>query len=90
MKRFEFVEGDEIVIAPGRTVKRIRALIAIAALGVASGDLGGYIEKDAQVSGDAWVFGDAHTMNAFSTNIGCWLRWRFLVLQQPEWRSTKC
>jgi len=53
MKRFEFVEGDEIVIAPGRTVKRIRALIAIAALGVASGDLGGYIEKDAQVSGNA-------------------------------------
>ena len=59
MKRFEFVEGDEIVIAPGRTVKRIRALVAIAALGVAPGDLGGYVEKDKQVSGDAWVSGDA-------------------------------
>ena len=55
MKRFEFVEGDEIVIAPGRTVKRIRAMIAIAALGVIPGELGGYVEKYEQVSGNAWV-----------------------------------
>jgi hypothetical protein len=34
-KKYEFVPGDEKVVAPGRTVKRIRALIAIAALGVA-------------------------------------------------------
>lgn len=27
-RKYEFVPGDEIVIAPGRTVKRIRALIA--------------------------------------------------------------
>ena len=59
IKRFEFVPGDEIVIAPGRTVKRIRALVAIAALGVSPGDLGGYVEKDAQVSGNAWVSGNA-------------------------------
>ena len=59
MKRFEFVEGDEIVIAPGRTVKRIRALVEMVALGVASGDLGGYIEKESQVSGNAWVSGSA-------------------------------
>ena len=59
MKRFEFVEGDEIVIAPGRTVKRIRALVEMVALGVASGDLGGYIEKESQVSGNARVSGDA-------------------------------
>ena len=42
--KFEFVTGDEIVIAPGRTLKRIRALAAIAAFCVAPGDLGGYIE----------------------------------------------
>ena len=59
MKRFEFVEGDEIVIAPGRTVKRIRALVEMVALGVASGDLGGYIEKESQVYGNAWVYGSA-------------------------------
>ena len=46
------------MVAPGRTVKRIRALIAIAALGVAPGELGGYIESEGnlqQVSGNAWV-----------------------------------
>ena len=59
MKRFEFVEGDEIVIAPGRTVKRIRALVEMVALGVAAGDLGGYIEKESQVYGNAWVYGNA-------------------------------
>ena len=61
-KKYEFVPGDEITIAPGRTVKRIRALVAIAAFGVAVGDLGGYVEKESnltQVSGNAWVYGDA-------------------------------
>ena len=61
-KRWEFVLGDEITIATGRTVKRIRALVAIAARGVAPGDLGGYVEKEvnlAEVYGDAWVSGNA-------------------------------
>ena len=61
-QKYEFVPGDEITIAPGRTVKRIRALVAIAIFGVLPGDLGGYVEKEAnlaQVSGDAWVSGDA-------------------------------
>lgn len=61
-KKYEFVPGDEIVIAPGRTLKRIRALIAITAISVSPGDLGGYIENEknlARVSGDAWVHGNA-------------------------------
>ena len=60
-KKYEFVPGDEKVVAPGRTVKRIRALIEIAALGVAPGELGGYIESEGNllVSGNAWVSGDA-------------------------------
>ena len=60
--KYEFVPGDEIVITPERTVKRIRALVAIAALGISIGDIGGYVESDKnleQVSGDAWVYGDA-------------------------------
>ena len=60
--KYEFVPSDEITIAPGRTVKRIRALVAISVLGVTPGTLGGYIESEknlAQVSGDAWVSGDA-------------------------------
>ena len=59
--KYEFIPGDEIVIAPGRTLKRIRALVAIAAFGVSAGDAGGYVEseKSLSVSGDAWVSVDA-------------------------------
>ena len=59
-EKYEFVPGDEKVIAPGRTVKRIRALVAISYF-VAAGDIGGYIESEASlpVYGDAWVYGNA-------------------------------
>ena len=58
--KYEFVPGDEITIAPGRTVKRIRALVAISYF-ASAGSLGGYIEseKSLEVSGDARVYGDA-------------------------------
>ena len=55
-KRYEFVPGDEITIAPGRTIKRIRALVAIAALGLSPGDCGGYIESETNLS----QVGNAH------------------------------
>ena len=61
-KKYEFVEDDEKVIAPGIVVRRIRALIEIPPTGVTPavrpGDLGGYIASEenlTQVSGDAWV-----------------------------------
>ena len=60
--KYEFVPGDTITIAPGRTLKRIRALATIAVAGVAPGNLGGYVESEtnlAQVSGNAWVSGNA-------------------------------
>ena len=60
-KKYELVEADSIEWM-GRKLYRIRALVAIAALGVAAGDLGGYVESEnnlSQVSGDAWVSGDA-------------------------------
>ena len=59
-KKYEFVEGDTIQ-HNGRTLRRIRAIVAIG-LSVASGELGGYIESEAnlsQVSGNAWVSGNA-------------------------------
>lgn len=66
----------------GRTLRRIRALVAIASIGVSVGDLGGFIETegnldqsgnawvygDARVSGDAWVFGDARV--SLSIHVG--------------------
>ena len=75
-KKYEFVPGDEKVVAPGRTVKRIRALLAINALCVAPGELGGYIESEGnlQVSGDAWVSGDARLSgNALVESQADWL-----------------
>ena len=61
MKKYEFVEGDEIVIGLGRTVKRIRALVAISYL-ASAGSLGGYVESEKCLShdGNAWVYGNAH------------------------------
>ena len=46
----------------GVTLHRIRACVEIAALGIAVGDLGGWIEREenlSQVYGDAWVYGNA-------------------------------
>ena len=60
--KYEFVPGDTITIAPGRILKRIRALATTAVAGVAPGNLGGYVESEtnlAQVSGNAWVSGNA-------------------------------
>lgn len=58
--RYEFTGETKVVY--GVTLKRIRALVAIASIGVSPGDLGGWIESEAnlaRVFGDAWVFGDA-------------------------------
>jgi hypothetical protein len=57
--KYEFVPGDEKVDASGRTVKRLRALVAISAFSVLPGDLGGYIESENnldQVSDNALGF----------------------------------
>ena len=75
-KRYEFVEGDEKIVAPGIVVKRIRALVAIPALlwapAVQPGDLGGYIAAannlHAQVSGNAWVSGNG--LICWFSNVG--------------------
>ena len=67
-KKYELVPEDTVTTPDGRTLFRIRALVAIAALGVSPGDLGGYIEAEknltqvsgnAQVSGNVWVYGNA-------------------------------
>ena len=70
---YEFVPGDEIVIAPGRTVKRIRALVAIAALGVSAGDVGGYVEADKNLRGNAWVSGNARVSGNAQVSGNAWV-----------------
>ena len=61
-KKYTLVESNTVTTWDGRKLFRIKAEIAIAALRIEKGDLGGYVESEAnlsQVSGDAWVYGDA-------------------------------
>ena len=61
-RKYELVKDDAVKTLDGRTLFRIRALVAMTAIGVAAGDLGGYIESEknlSHVSGNAWVSGDA-------------------------------
>ena len=74
--KYEFVPGDTITIAPGRTLKRIRALATIAVAGVAPGNLGGYVESEtnlAQVSGNAWVYGNARVYGDAQVSGNAWV-----------------
>ena len=56
--KYEFTGETKIVY--GRTLRRIKAIVAIGAT-VAPGDIGGWIESEnnLSVSGNAWVHGDA-------------------------------
>lgn len=58
-KKYELT--DEKIEAFSTTLYRIRALRDIPAFDVKAGDLGGFIEKEENLShdGDAWVYGDA-------------------------------
>ena len=57
MKKFELT--TEAQISFGKTLYRIKALISFGE--VCAGDIGGWVEKEENLShdGDAWVFGDA-------------------------------
>ena len=59
-KKYELVKDDTITTPSGRTLYRIKALVAIGLL-VAPGELGGYIETEnnLSMSGNAWVYGNA-------------------------------
>mgnify|MGYP001264415659 CR=1 FL=1 len=58
-KKYEFTGETREHL--GCTLHRIRALVAIASIGVSAGDLGGWIEAEKNLShdGDAWVYGNA-------------------------------
>ena len=56
--KYEFTGETKIVY--GRTLRRIKAIVAIGAT-VAPGDIGGWIESENNLSmfGNAWVYGNA-------------------------------
>ena len=66
-KKYEFVEGDTIR-RQGRVLRRIRAIRDFGE--VEKGDLGGYIEKEENLSheGDCWVFHEAKVFEDASIN----------------------
>ena len=57
MKKFELTQETKLFL--GKTLYRIKALISFG--NVSAGDLGGWIEKEKNLSqdGNAWVYGDA-------------------------------
>lgn len=59
MKKYELT--DETKVEHGVTLHRIRALVDIVRYGVKAGDLGGWIESEANLSQEheAWVSGEA-------------------------------
>ena len=62
MKKYELTNETKVV--DGRTLHRIRALVAFGDVQV--GDLGGWIEKEENLSqeGSAWVMGSARVMDS--------------------------
>ena len=61
MKNEKYEFTGQTKKAFGAELKQIRSLVAIASIGISIGDVGGWIEKEENlsVSGDAWVSGDA-------------------------------
>ena len=55
-KKYELLKDDTITTSSGKTLYRIKALVAIGLL-VAPGELGGYIEneKNLSIHGSAWI-----------------------------------
>lgn len=57
-KKFELTD-ETVVAGDGTVLYRIRAVEDIPARGVRKGDLGGFVESVGNLSGNAWVYGEA-------------------------------
>lgn len=60
MKKY-CLTSNAIAIGDGRIIHQIKALVDIPEAGVKAEDLGGWIEKEANLShrGECWVYGNA-------------------------------
>ena len=70
--KYEFTGETKIVY--GRTLRRIKAIVAIGAT-VAPGDIGGWIESENNLSmyGNAWVHGDAEVYGNAMVHGNAWV-----------------
>jgi len=71
--KYEFTGETKVVF--GVTLNRIRAVTTIAAIGIAAGDLGGWIEREEnlRVSGNAWVHGNAWVYGDAQVSGNAWV-----------------
>ena len=72
-RTYEFVPGDEMRITPTCTIKRIRAIAPIVPMAVRPGDLGGYVESYDNLTGDAWVGGNAQVWGNAQISGNAWI-----------------
>ena len=73
MKKYELT--DETKGERGVTLHRIRALVDIERYGVKAGDLGGWIESEANLDhkSEAWVFGNARVFGEARVSGKAWV-----------------
>ena len=71
MKKYEFT--GEVKLWLGRTLHQIRATVAFG--DVKAGDVGGWIEKEENLSqdGNAWVYGDAQVYGGARVSGNAWV-----------------
>ena len=83
--KYELVKTDTKQIA-GKTLYRIKALVAINAW-VSPGDLGGYIEEEANLSqsGNAWVYSNARVSGNAQVSGNAWVSGNAQVSGQKTW-----
>ena len=70
MKHYEFTGETKNYF--GIILHQIRCTEPIKKLGVNTGDLGGWIEKEDNLSGNAWVYGDAWVSGDARVSGGNW------------------
>ena len=64
MINFKLLESETKKVGP-ITLFRLQATISFKS--IKKGDKGGWIEKETNLSGDAWVYGDASSIKPIST-----------------------
>ena len=88
MKKYEFT--GEVKSWCGRTLHRIRATIAFG--DVSAGDLGGWIEKEENLSheGEAWVYGEARVCGKARVYGKAQVFGEALVCDEAHWLGIAC
>jgi len=72
MKHFEFTDKTK-TFSDGTILKQIRATKDLPIYNVKKGDVGGWIEKEENLSENAWVSGNAHIFGNARVSGNAWV-----------------